>query len=231
VGEGDGEEVGDAVRPVVVGPVEGTGVVVGLVRSVRGGGSYGPLSAADIAVATTTTASTHVGASTTTRGTRTNGCTHPSKTYHNSAANTTTIATDSHHGKPRMNGPPKLCQPPYRRRSSLRRTCRLDRRVCDLQFQPQRVVVGVSEIRAGLALEGGELRRDVREVTGKVLGGVPVVEWSSHAVRIREKRRFPKPFRGALPGSGTRNPYPRPPAALCGPPGGSREGPGSAGEA
>lgn len=114
MGEGDGEAVGDAVRPVVVGSVEGTGVVVGLVRSVRGG-SYGPLSAADIAVATTTTASTHIGASTISKGTRTNGRTHPSKTYHNSAANTTTIATDSHHGKPRMNGPPKLCHPPIAR--------------------------------------------------------------------------------------------------------------------
>ena len=125
MGEGDGEAVGDVVRPVVVGPVEGTGIVVGLVRSVRGGGWYGPLSAADNAVATTTTASTHAGASTTTRGTRTNGRTHPSKMYHNIAANTTTIATDSHHGNPRMKGPPMLCQPPYRSRPSLRRTLRL----------------------------------------------------------------------------------------------------------
>jgi hypothetical protein len=109
VGDGDGEAVGDDVGgPVVAGPEEGTGVVVaGAVRSGRGGGSYGPLSAADNAAATTTAASKHAGASTTTRGTRTNGRTQPSKTYHNNAANTTTTGTDSHHGCPRMNGPLK----------------------------------------------------------------------------------------------------------------------------
>jgi hypothetical protein len=112
VGEGDGEAVGDAGWPVVVGPVEGMGVVAGLVRSVRVGGSYGPLSAAENAVPTTTATSKHAGASTTTRGTRTNGRTHPSKTYHNSAANTTTTATDSHHGNPRMNGPPRSSNRP-----------------------------------------------------------------------------------------------------------------------
>jgi hypothetical protein len=106
VGEGDGEAVGDAVGlPVVAGPVEGTGVVVGSIRSRRGVGSYGPLSAADNAATTTTAASKHAGASTSTRGTRTNGRTQPSKTYHNNAANTTTTGTDTHHGKPRMNGP------------------------------------------------------------------------------------------------------------------------------
>jgi hypothetical protein len=41
VGEGDGEAVGDADGvPVVAGPEEGTGVVVGVVRSGRAGGSY-----------------------------------------------------------------------------------------------------------------------------------------------------------------------------------------------
>ena len=49
VGEGDGEAVGDAVGVLlVVGPIEGAGVVVaGAVFSGRAGGSYGPLSAAD----------------------------------------------------------------------------------------------------------------------------------------------------------------------------------------
>jgi hypothetical protein len=119
VGEGDGEAVGDAVGvPVVVGPVEGAGVVVaGAVFSGRAGGSYGPLSAADNAAAITTEASKHAGASTITSGTRTNGRTHPSKTYHNNAANTTTTAADSHHGYPRINA--LLCPPirhPHRTR-------------------------------------------------------------------------------------------------------------------
>ena len=103
MGEGDGEALGDdAGGPVVVaGPVEGTGVdVVGAaaVRLGRGGGSYEPLSAVDNAAATTTATSKHAGASTTTKGRRTNGRTHPSKTYHNNAANTTITGTDSHHG-------------------------------------------------------------------------------------------------------------------------------------
>ena len=107
VGEGDGEAVGDGDlgSPVVAGPVEGTGVVAGAVRS-GGGGSYGPLSTADNTAAPTTATSKHTGASTSTRGTRTNGRTHPSKTYHNNVANTTSTATDTHHGNPRMNVPP-----------------------------------------------------------------------------------------------------------------------------
>ena len=97
-----GDDAGDSV--VVAGPVEGTGVVVvvgvvgAAVRSGRGGGSYGPLSAADNAAATTTATSKHAGASTTTRGRRTNGPTHPSKTYHNNPANTTIAGSHSHHG-------------------------------------------------------------------------------------------------------------------------------------
>ena len=102
MGEGDGEALGDdAGGPVVAGPVEGTGVVVvgaAAVRSGRGGGSYGLLSAVDNAAATTTATSKHAGASTTTRGRRTDGRTHPSKTYHNNAANTTITGTDSHQG-------------------------------------------------------------------------------------------------------------------------------------
>jgi hypothetical protein len=84
----------------VVGAVEGTGVVVvGAVRSGRAGGSYGPLSATPNAVPTTAVTSKHAGVSTTTSSTRTNGRTHPSKTYHhNNAAITIISATDSHHG-------------------------------------------------------------------------------------------------------------------------------------
>jgi hypothetical protein len=114
VGKGDGEAVGDGDvgSPVVAGPGEGTRVVAGAVRS-GGGGSYGPLSTADNAAATTTATSKHTGASTSTRGTRTNGRTHPSKTYHNNAANTTITATDSHHGNPRINRPlPSYTLPP-----------------------------------------------------------------------------------------------------------------------
>ena len=89
---------------VVVGAVVGTGVivvvvvVVGAVRSGRGGGSYGPLSAADNAVPTTAATSKHAGARTTTKGTRTNGRTQPSKMYHNNAAIPIISASDSHHG-------------------------------------------------------------------------------------------------------------------------------------
>ena len=106
MGEGDGDAVGDAVRPVVVGSVEGTGAVVGPIRSVRVGGWYGPLSAVDNAAATTTAASKHAGASTIASGTRCVGGTRPPRAYHNSAANTTSTATNSHQGNPRMNGPP-----------------------------------------------------------------------------------------------------------------------------
>jgi hypothetical protein len=111
-GDAVGEAVGDAVgvlvvagrvegAGVVVGAVVGTGVVVVVVRAVRsgrGGGSYGPLSAADNTVPTTAVTSKHAGARTSTKGTRTNGRTQPSKTYHNDAANTTTTDTASHHG-------------------------------------------------------------------------------------------------------------------------------------
>jgi hypothetical protein len=74
-------------------------VVVGAVRSGRAGGSYGPLSATANAVPTTAATSKHAGVSTTTSSMRTNGRTHPSKTYHhNNAAITIISATDSHHG-------------------------------------------------------------------------------------------------------------------------------------
>ena len=106
MGEADGAALGDAAGGPVVGagPVGGTGVVVvagvvgPAVRSGRGGGSYGPLSAADNAAATTIATSKHAGASTTTRGRRANGRTHPSKTYHNNPANTTIAGSHSHHG-------------------------------------------------------------------------------------------------------------------------------------
>jgi hypothetical protein len=88
VGEAVGD--GDALRSVVSPPLPGAGVVPEVVGSVRwvvcSGGSYGPLSAADIVIATTTTTSVTSGASATTSGTRTNGRTHSSKKYHNSPA-------------------------------------------------------------------------------------------------------------------------------------------------
>jgi hypothetical protein len=42
--------------------------------------------------------SKHAGARTSTKGTRTNGRTHPSKMYHNNAAIPIISASDSHHG-------------------------------------------------------------------------------------------------------------------------------------
>ncbi len=89
-----GEAVGDgeALRSVVSSPLEGAGVVPEVVGSVRWvvcrGGSYGPLSATDIVIATTTAISVTSGASATTSGTRSNGRTHPSKKYHNNTAKT-----------------------------------------------------------------------------------------------------------------------------------------------
>jgi hypothetical protein len=103
-----GEAVGDgeAFRSVVSSPLEGAGVVVvvGSVRwVVRSGGSYGPLSAADIVIATTTASSVTSGASATTIGRRTNGRTCPSRTYHNSTAKTTvTTAITTHAGSPNI---------------------------------------------------------------------------------------------------------------------------------
>jgi hypothetical protein len=97
---GDGEAVRSVVSLVVSGPLEGAGVVVvGSVRSVvRVGGSYGPLSATDSVIATTTIAAVATGVSTTTSGTRTNGRTRPSKTYHNNPATTTITPATSHLG-------------------------------------------------------------------------------------------------------------------------------------
>ncbi len=102
-GEAEGEEVGDgfSVRSVVSGSVEGMGVdvVVGSVRSVvRIGGSYGPLSDTDNVIPTSTAATATTGVSTTTRGTRTNGRTRPSKKCHKSTATTTSTAAGIHHG-------------------------------------------------------------------------------------------------------------------------------------
>jgi hypothetical protein len=83
VGEavGGGEVVRWVVSSVVLGFLEGMDVaVVGSARSVvRGGGSYGPLSATDSVIPTTTAAIATTGVSATTRGTRANGRTHPSK--------------------------------------------------------------------------------------------------------------------------------------------------------
>ena len=104
VGEavGGGEGVRWVVSSVVLGFLEGMGVaVVGSARSVvRGGGSYGPLSATDSVIPTTTAAIATTGVRATTRGTRANGRTHPSKKYHKSVAITTSTAATSHHGYP-----------------------------------------------------------------------------------------------------------------------------------
>jgi hypothetical protein len=76
--------------------------VAGSVRSGVRGGSYGPLSTTDIVIPTTAAAVVTTGVSTTTRGTRTNGGTRPSKTYHNSTATMTSIPATSHHGCPNI---------------------------------------------------------------------------------------------------------------------------------
>jgi hypothetical protein len=108
VGEGEAVGDGEAVRSVVFsvfsGPLEGAGVVVvGFDRSVvRGGGSYGPLSATDNVIPTTAAASVTTGVSATTSGRRTNGRTRPSKTYHNSTATPASTAATSHHGCPNI---------------------------------------------------------------------------------------------------------------------------------
>jgi hypothetical protein len=103
VGEGEAVGDGEAIRSVgslvVSGLLEGMGVVVvGSVRSVIRGGSYGPLSATDSVIATTTIAAVATGVSTTTSGTRTNARTRPSKTYHNNPATTTITPATSHLG-------------------------------------------------------------------------------------------------------------------------------------
>ena len=103
MGEGvavaDGEADHSVGSLVVFGAFEGAGVVVaGSVRSVIGGGSYGPLSATDSVIATTTTAAVTTGVSTTTSGMRTNGRTRSSKTYHNNPPTTTIAPAISHLG-------------------------------------------------------------------------------------------------------------------------------------
>ena len=96
---GDGEAVRSVVASVVFGAFEDAGVVVaGSVRSLIRGGSYGPLSATDSVIATTTTAAVATGVSTTTSGMRTNGRTRPSKTYHNNPPTTTIAPAISHLG-------------------------------------------------------------------------------------------------------------------------------------
>jgi hypothetical protein len=89
---------------------------------------------------------------------------------------------------------------------------RLDRRVGDLQPEPQGVVVRVFEVGVGLSLEGGDLVRDVGQVAGYVLDGVGVVSAARiHLLMIRKGGGFYKLFYGALPRS---NPLPEPFEAL-----------------
>jgi hypothetical protein len=125
-----GEAVGDgeALRSVVSSPLEGAGVVPEVVGSVRWvvcrGGSYGPLSATDIVIATTTAISVTSGASATTSGTRTDGRTHPSKMYHNNPAKTkVSTAADAHNACPDIGAtyPPNILR--HQVRSSERSSC------------------------------------------------------------------------------------------------------------
>ena len=115
VGEGEAVSDGEADRSVLSsvlslvlssvlsGPLEGADVaVVGSVRSIFRGGSYGPLSATESVIATTATTIVTTGVSTITRGIRANGRTHPSKKYHNSTATTNSTPATSHHGCPNM---------------------------------------------------------------------------------------------------------------------------------
>src|SRR3712207_4378625 len=62
---------------------------------------------------------------------------------------------------------------------------RLDRGMSVLQAVPECVVALVGEPGVGLTLEEGELRGQVRHLSGKDLGHVPMVAWSAHALRIR----------------------------------------------
>ena len=107
MGEGEALGYGEAVRSVVSSvvsrPLEGAGVVVvGFDSSIVRGGSYGPLSATDSVIPTTTIAAVATGVSATTSGTRTNGRTHPSKTYHNNPATATITPATSHHSCPNI---------------------------------------------------------------------------------------------------------------------------------
>ena len=73
---------------------------------------------------------------------------------------------------------------------------RLHCRVGHLQPVPEGVVGGIGEVGVGLALEGGDLGRDISQVSGHVLNGVGVVPGSgdrvlAHPLRIREGRRIP----------------------------------------
>jgi hypothetical protein len=62
----------------------------------------------------------------------------------------------------------------------LHRGC-LDRGVSVLQTMPEGNISLVGEPGVGLTLQGGELRCQVRQLSGKVVGGIPIVSWSTHA--------------------------------------------------
>ena len=73
---------------------------------------------------------------------------------------------------------------------------RLDRSVGILQPEPEGVVVRVAEVGVGLPLEGGDLMRNVGQVSGYVLDGVGVIPGSgvripAHPLRIPEGRQIP----------------------------------------
>jgi hypothetical protein len=54
-----------------------------------------------------------------------------------------------------------------------------------LQAVPHRPLLRSRMPVVRLPLEGGELRGKVRQLAGEVLGSVPMISWSTHAIRIR----------------------------------------------
>src|SRR5829696_1035879 len=73
---------------------------------------------------------------------------------------------------------------------------RLNRRVRQLQPEPQGVVAGIAEVGVGLALESGNLGGDFGQVSGYVPDGVgvvpgPRVRMLAHPLRIRQRRQIP----------------------------------------
>jgi hypothetical protein len=67
---------------------------------------------------------------------------------------------------------------------------RLDSRVGVLQAVPQSGVLGCGEPVVRLPLQGGELRGQVRKLSGEVLGSVPIISWSAHTIRYVALAKF-----------------------------------------
>src|SRR5829696_3303902 len=73
---------------------------------------------------------------------------------------------------------------------------RLNRRVRQLQPEPQGVVAGIAEVGIGLSLEGGNLGRNLGQVSCYVLDGVgvvpgPRVRVLAHPLRIPQGWQIP----------------------------------------